>query len=68
MRAKGGASGVTHLLELLNGTLVDTTALVDQVCMMCEPFAVSVAERGERLRPVVVDLPESTWPMTTTLM
>ncbi|RUP43898.1 hypothetical protein BC936DRAFT_136569, partial [Jimgerdemannia flammicorona] len=33
------------LLELLDGTLIDTAALVDQV----------------------VDLPESTWPMTTTL-
>ncbi len=23
---------VTHLLELLDGTLVDSTALVDQIC------------------------------------
>ena len=33
-----------HLLELLDGTLVNTTALVDQVCDMCESFCSS--ERG----------------------
>jgi len=27
-----------HLLELLDGTLVNTTALVDQVCDVCESF------------------------------
>jgi hypothetical protein len=25
-----------HLLELLDGTLVNSTALVDQVCVICE--------------------------------
>jgi hypothetical protein len=59
----------TYLLELLNGTLVDTTALVDQVCEAeCERRGlggVTVAEHD--LRPVVVDFPESTWPITTTL-
>ena len=33
-----------HLLELLDGTLVNTTALVDQVGDMCESFRSS--ERG----------------------
>lgn len=31
-RRKEGGMAVAHLLELLDGTLVDTTALVDQVC------------------------------------
>lgn len=57
-----------HLLELLDGTLVDTTALVDQVCHVCESLCSSLRRGGVYLRPVVVDLPESTWPMTTTLM
>ena len=58
-----------HLLELLDGTLVNTTALVDQVCDVCESLCSSPMIRGGvYLRPVVVDLPESTWPMTTTLM
>ena len=35
---------IAHLLELLDGTLVNTTALVDQVCDMCESFRSS--ERG----------------------
>ena len=55
------------LLELLDGTLVDTTALVDQVCPIvscCTPRSFGKV----CLRPVVVDLPESTWPITTTLM
>jgi len=59
----------SYLLELLDGTLVDTAALVDQVtCYVCEHDA-RVADRGcwDGL-PVVVDLPESTWPITTTLM
>lgn len=60
--------GDAHLLELLDGTLVNTTALVDQVCEGCESLRVFDMERGMCLRPVVVDLPESTWPMTTTLM
>jgi hypothetical protein len=30
--------------------------------------ASTVAYEKEGLRPVVVDLPESTWPMTTTLI
>ena len=33
-----------HLLELLDGTLVNTTALVDQVCDVCESFC--SASRG----------------------
>ena len=56
-----------HLLELLDGTLVNSTALVDQVCPIvscCTPRSFGKV----CLRPVVVDLPESTWPITTTLM
>ena len=57
------------LLELLDGTLVDTTALVDQVCEAgCERRRLgSMTMAGHDLRPVVVDFPESTCPMTTTL-
>jgi hypothetical protein len=55
-----------YLLELLDGTLVDTSALVDQVT--CEHEYVGVVLQMWRLLPVVVDLPESTWPMTTTLI
>jgi hypothetical protein len=29
-------NGYPYLLELLDGTLVNTTALVDQVCVQCE--------------------------------
>ena len=56
-----------YLLELLNSTLVDTSALVDQVA--CDDEYVRSRE-GYDLgnSPVVVDLPLSTWPMTTTLM
>ena len=58
------------LLELLDGTLVDTTALVDQVtCKGCEMMLVEKqVVDGRRDLPVVVDLPESTWPITTTLI
>ena len=65
----------TDLLELLDGTLVDATALVDQVCRRERVSAEAVEQatphagkKTQRLRPVVVDFPESTWPMTTTLM
>jgi len=58
------------LLELLDGTLVNTTTLVDQVTCY-ESVSSSKGEGGvgggESL-PVVVDLPESTWPITTMLM
>ena len=64
---KEGKISQTHLLELFDRTLVNTTALVDQVCYDCE-FRARKSDGGVRLRPVVVDLPESTWPMTTTLM
>jgi hypothetical protein len=58
-----------HLLELLDSTLVNSTALVDQVCKICESWCSTACENvWVYLRPVVVDLPESTWPMTTTLM
>ena len=58
----------TNLLELLNGTLVDTTALVDQVAGL-QTLSACRASQGEGVRVLtVVDLPESTWPMTTTLM
>ena len=69
MRAKATTKWNSYLLELLDGTLVDTAALVDQVtCYVCERDArVEVRGLGGGL-PVVVDLPESTWPMTTTLM
>lgn len=56
-----------YLLELLNGTLVDSTALVDQVWKHVS-LSSDADEYSESLRPVVVDLPESTWPITTTLM
>ena len=59
---------LTHLLELLNRTLVDTTALVDQVCRIVSDTVITRARVGSRLRPVVVDFPESTWPITTTLI
>jgi hypothetical protein len=38
----------THLLELLDGTLVNSTALVDQVCNVCESLCSVVpgARRG----------------------
>lgn len=66
-RSKLSTVETSYLLELLNSTLVDTTALVDQVWLF-----VSVCGarqwKEECLRPVVVDLPESTWPITTTLM
>lgn len=63
------SEGCSYLLELLDGTLVDSTALVDQVCDGCEyAYNLTVADWSEHLRPVVVDLPESTWPITTTLM
>ena len=65
MLPQGGSD--PYLLELLDGTLVDTTALVDQVCPIvscCTPRSFGKV----CLRPVVVDLPESTWPITTTLM
>lgn len=58
----------TNLLELLDSTLVDTTALVDQVCPIVSLTAVVRSRKELCLRPVVVDLPESTWPITTTLM
>ena len=58
----------TDLLELLDRTLVDTTALVDQVCTRVSMGAAVLARIGDCLRPVVVDLPESTWPITTTLI
>lgn len=57
-----------YLLELLDGTLVDTTALVDQVCIPLSAIVTPQSLGEEGLRPVVVDLPESTWPITTTLM
>ena len=58
-----------YLLELLDGTLVDTTALVDQVACIGVSIVrgVFLFQIGFLL-PVVVDLPESTWPMTTTLI
>ena len=58
----------TNLLELLNGTLVDTTALVDQVAGLHTSSARRAIQRGWERVLTVVDLPESTWPMTTTLM
>lgn len=58
----------SYLLELLDGTLVNSTALVDQVCEKCEHVNLTVAHWSDNLRPVVVDLPESTWPITTTLI
>ena len=61
-------ANVTHLLELLDRTLVDTTALVDQVCDVVSQMVKARLQECERLRPVVVDLPESTWPITTTLI
>lgn len=57
-----------YLLELLDGTLVDSTALVDQVCMPYQLLCPAFDRLEEGLRPVVVDFPESTWPMTTTLI
>lgn len=71
MRFRRGKKSITYLLELLDGTLVNTTALVDQVCKACVSFMLYTTGgnvEGESLRPVVVDLPESTWPITTTLM
>ena len=38
-----------YLLELLDRTLVDTTALVDQVCMLCELLRVRTRPRRGRL-------------------
>ena len=70
-RTKTRRRGSSYLLELLDGTLVDTAALVDQVCAKCELLhgVLRWIEREwDGLRPVVVDLPESTWPMTTTLI
>ena len=57
-----------HLLELLNRTLVNSAALVDQICRFVSGVLMVEVAGRVRLRPVVVDLPESTWPMTTTLM
>lgn len=58
-----------YLLKLLDGTLVNTAALVDQVtCDMYEYVNKSGEAVFESCLPVVVDFPESTWPITTTLM
>lgn len=59
---------MTHLLELLDSTLVDTAALVDQVYDIVSDAVMIRSRIGSFLRPVVVDLPESTWPITTTLI
>jgi hypothetical protein len=59
----------SYLLELLNGTLVNTTALVDQMaCVRCEMGEALIRFGRDVDSPVVVDLPESTWPITTTLI
>lgn len=84
------AGNEAYLLELLDGTLVDTTALVDHVTSLSSTVSETVlsvpraapaeaSRRGERSIPgdaywnrggelTVVDLPESTWPITTTLI
>ena len=66
----------TYLLELLNGSLVDTTALVDQVTSLrIQSAQVFLSHRAPRYQIkagcysdqvyreelTVVDLPESTW-------
>lgn len=55
----------TNLLELLNGTLVDTTALVDEVtglssCQRAPSRASHVCAGEMMMMLTVVDLPEST--------
>lgn len=60
----------TDLLELLDGTLVNTTALVDQVTSGsrlsgCTLVEFSKSQQDDDMLPT---LPESTWPMTTRLM
>lgn len=71
---------MTNLLELLNGTLVNTTALVDQVTgsgRLCDEEGMSATEAHQGTMRCGSDaiirgdfdlLPESTCPMTTTLM
>jgi hypothetical protein len=69
MSRQDGRKWSTNLLELLDGTLVDTTAFVDQVwSRMSATLSLRRSRNEGHLRPVVVDFPESTWPMTTTLM
>ena len=58
----------SYLLELLNCTLVDTTALVDQVTWTMWATWIVIIGLSKVYIPVVVDLPESTWPITTTLI
>jgi len=41
----GRVMGVSYLLELLDSTLVNTTALVDQVCSMCKCFVTRLEGR-----------------------
>jgi hypothetical protein len=75
-------SGMTYLLELLDGSLVDTTTLVDQVTSL-KAMSATCLENPARypggvrqarfevavkmVKLTVVDLPESTCPITTTL-
>jgi len=69
---------VRLLLELLDGTLVDAAALVCSGSSSNEPGELWKASRARSATreeknaqikwPVVVDFPESTWPMTTRLM
>jgi hypothetical protein len=42
---------LAYLLELLNSTLVNTTALVDQVCLSCKFIMVSKVGSEEGLTP-----------------
>lgn len=70
MRGKTRRDRCAYLLELLDGTLVNSTALVNQVTCISGKFVLRGGGRWRNGRglPVVVDFPESTWPMTTTLM
>jgi hypothetical protein len=69
MGTKATRMRISYLLELLDGTLVDTAALVDQMAYYVCEREVRRTDRGSLgALPVVVDLPESTWPITTTLM
>jgi hypothetical protein len=65
----GGDGARSYLLKFLDGTRIDTTALVDQVTYVnCMSIVGALEGKGEAALPVVVDLPESTWPITTMLM
>ena len=59
---------MAHLLELFNGTLVDTTTFVDKVAGLESDKEISRSAHGQRRfraaaseELTVVDLPESTW-------